>query len=259
MRSDLSISDYSRQIWNEKAQMGFLSVATARSFTKTKALLEGLTLNAPLILLDGAVIMTPDFEIIAMHTLDKQVGDVVVESGLRYGIDPFVIGMQKGAKMESFLYPRRLNSHQKEVLKGYRDDPRLQFNPVNRTMEKNLKIVYFGDERVLRPLSEELKSDFADEIEVKLSPEKYGGGYFLTILHPRGDKAHALEVVADFIGSDFSDMTVFGDSLNDLGMFAKAGRAVAVANALEAVKSAADIVLEHTNDEDGVAKYLEKV
>jgi hydroxymethylpyrimidine pyrophosphatase-like HAD family hydrolase len=203
--------------------------------------------------------MGPDFEIINMHTLDKDIGDAVVETGSDFGIDPFVIGIRKGAKAESFLYPRRLNEYQKSVLKGYRDDPRLQFNPTNRTMEKNLKIVYFEEGTILKPLAERLKKDFGDAIEVKLSPEKYGGGYFLTILHPQGDKAHALEEVAAFTGSDLSDMTVFGDSINDLGMFAKAGRAVAVANALDEVKSAADIVLEHTNDEDGVAQYLERI
>jgi Cof subfamily protein (haloacid dehalogenase superfamily) len=236
-----------------------MGVATARSFTKTKALLKGLRLNAPLILLDGAVIMRPDFEIISMHTLDKDVGDAVVETGLDFEIDPFVIGMQKGAKAETFLYPNRLNAFQKAVIEEYRDDPRLQLNPTNRTMEQNLKIVYFGEESMLQPLSEKLKRDFGGAIEVKLSPEKYGGGYFLTISHPRGDKAYALEEVAEFTGSDLSDTTVFGDSINDLGMFAKAGRAVAVANALDEVKSAADIVLEHTNDEDGVAQYLERI
>ncbi len=211
-----------------------------------------------MILLDGAVIMTPDFKIVSMRTLDKETGDAVVETGLRFGVDPFIIGMQEGAKAESFLYPRRLNAHQKEVLKGYRDDPRLQFNPNNKTMAQNLKIVYFGEESQLRPLSQTLRKAFGNSVEVKLSPEKYGGGYFLTILHPLGDKAHALEEVVAAVGGDYHDITVFGDSLNDLGMFERAGRAVAVANALEPVKEAADVVLPHTNDEDAVAKYLQK-
>jgi len=40
-------------------------------------------------------------------------------------------------------------------------------------------------------------------------------------------------------------------------MFELASTAVAVANAQEGVKSQADVILSHTNDEDAVAKYLE--
>ncbi len=78
----------------------------------------------------------------------------------------------------------------------------------------------------------------------------------MTVLHPHGDKAHALETIADHLGRELRDFTVFGDSINDLGMFDKAGTAVAVKNALDEVKANADIVLPHTNDEDAVAKYL---
>ncbi len=256
MRSDLSISAYSREIWNHTARSAILTVATARSLTKSKELLRGLHIKAPMILMDGAMVVTPDYQAIALHTLDKEVGDAVVERGLAYGIDPFVIGIEGTHLQEAFLYPRRLNDHQKEVLRGYRDDPRLQFNPQNKTMPRNLKIVYFGESAQLTPLAEELQTTFGEAIEVKLSPEKYGGGYFLTILHPKGDKAHALEDVAAYSGCDTAKITVFGDSLNDLGMFEKAGTAVAVANALDTVKARADIVLEHTNDEDAVARYL---
>jgi hydroxymethylpyrimidine pyrophosphatase-like HAD family hydrolase len=123
-------------------------------------------------------------------------------------------------------------------------------------MEQNLKVVYFGYEDQLRPLYEEIKRTFGKEVEAKLSPEKYGGGWFLTLLHPEGDKAHALQKVAEYLGRDTEEMTVFGDSVNDIGMFKLAGTSVAVSNALDEVKEVADIILPHSNDEDAVAKYL---
>jgi len=127
-----------------------------------------------------------------------------------------------------------------------------------RAMEMNLKLVYFADKKTLQPLTEHLRQTFGTELEYKLSPEKYSDGWFLTILHPEGDKAHALQSVADYLDRDTCDFTVFGDSVNDLGMFEKAGTAVAVKNALDEVKKRADIILPHTNDEDAVAKYLAK-
>ncbi|MEJ2414766.1 MAG: HAD hydrolase family protein, partial [Sulfurimonas sp.] len=52
---------------------------------------------------------------------------------------------------------------------------------------------------------------------------------------------------------------VFGDNLNDIGMFNLANISVAVANAHNDVKQMAKVVLPHTNDEDGVAQYLERL
>ncbi|QOR61005.1 HAD hydrolase family protein [Sulfurovum sp. ST-21] len=256
LRSDLSLSPFSIETWNQKARDALMGVATARSFSKSKELLEKLHINAPMILLDGSIIVTPQRELIDMKTLGKEMGDAIVEVGLQYDIDPFIIGVKDNDLNEAFLYPRKLNDYQKEVLKGYKDDPRMQFNPDNRTMEKNLKIVYFGYEDQLSPLYEAIKHTFGKEIEAKLSPEKYGGGWFLTLLHPEGDKSHALSKVIDYLGQDPSDVTVFGDSVNDVGMFKLAGTSVAVSNALDEVKALADVVLPHSNDEDGVAKYL---
>ncbi len=234
-----------------------MGIATARSYTKTRELLKPLRLTMPLILLDGAMIVDDAGKIVTIKAIDKMLGDAIVDIGTQHGIDPFIIALSDRAPQEHFLYPRRLNAHQKEVLKGYRNDPRMQFNPENRTMEQNLKIVYFGEETLLRALHNEIKQQLGDAVEAKLSPEKYGGGWFLTLLHPEGDKAHALSSVAELLGAEPRTMTVFGDSINDIGMFRLAGTAVAVANALEEVKKEADIVLPHTNDEDAVARYLD--
>ena len=259
LRTDQSISDFSTQVWNNKSKDAILSVATARSYSKTHDFLEKLHLHAPMILLDGTMIVSPDKKLIDLKTINKALGDAIVEVGLEFDIDPFIIGLKDMQLNEAFLYPRKLNEHQKFVLKGYKNDPRMQFNPQNRTMEMNLKIVYFGDYETLKPLTVKLKKTFEDAIECKLSPEKYSDGYFLTILHHEGDKAHALHKVMDYLGRDPADVTVFGDSVNDIGMFKLAGTSVAVSNALNEVKAVADVVLEHSNDEDGVAKYLEGI
>lgn len=256
LRTDQSVSDFSAKVWNEKVQKSILSVATARSFQKSHDFLDKLHLDAPMILLDGTMIVSPEKKLIDLKTINKALGDAVVEVGLEFDIDPFIIGLKDMNLNETFLYPRKLNEHQKFVLKGYKNDPRMQFNPQNKTMDMNLKIVYFGDKETLEPLTLKLKEIFKDTIECKLSPEKYSDGWFLTILHPEGDKAHALQKVADYINRDTHEMTVFGDSINDIGMFKLAGTSVAVANALDEVKEVADIILPHSNDEDAVAKYL---
>jgi Cof subfamily protein (haloacid dehalogenase superfamily) len=259
LRTDQSVSDFSTKIWNEKAKKAILSVATARSFQKTHDFLNKLHLTAPIILLDGTMIVSPDKTLIDVKTLSKALGDAIIDEGAKYSIYPFVIALKDMDLNEAFLFPSTLNTHQHGVLENYRNDPRMLECKEIRAMDMNLKLVYFGSRETLTPLAKHLKQTFGAELEYKLSPEKYSDGWFLTILHPEGDKAHALQKVMDHLGRETSDVTVFGDSVNDIGMFKLAGTSVAVSNALDEVKEVADIVLPHSNDEDAVAKYLASV
>ena len=82
---------------------------------------------------------------------------------------------------------------------------------------------------------------------------------YVEICPPHVDKGTGLAVVAEAVGVDPSDVLVFGDMPNDLPMFAWAGwSTVAVANAHPAVLAAADEVTL-SNDEDGVAVYLDRL
>ncbi|GGN89788.1 hydrolase [Actinoplanes lobatus] len=82
---------------------------------------------------------------------------------------------------------------------------------------------------------------------------------YVEICPPSVDKGTGLSVVAESIGVDPSDVLVFGDMPNDLPMFAWAGWGrVAVANAHPSLLAVADDVTL-TNDEDGVAHYLDRL
>ena len=257
LRTDQSISDFSTKIWNEKSKDSILSVATARSFQKSHDFLEKLHLDAPMILLDGSMIVSAGKKLIDIKTVNKELGDAIIDEGSKYGIYPFVIALKEIKTLEeAFLFPTTLNTHQHGVLENYRNDPRMVECKEIRAMELNLKLVYFGEYNTLLPMTRNFESIFGKELEYKLSPEKYSDGWFLTILHPEGDKAHALQKVMNYLERDLRDVTVFGDSVNDIGMFKLAGTSVAVSNALDEVKAVADVVLPYSNDEDGVAQYL---
>lgn len=72
------------------------------------------------------------------------------------------------------------------------------------------------------------------------------------------DKENALKVLEEHLGIDLSDVIAFGDDINDLGMLKLSGIAVAVSNAIDEIKAAADYIT-YSNDCDGVAKFLEKM
>ncbi|MFA6192781.1 MAG: HAD-IIB family hydrolase [Sulfurimonas sp.] len=259
LRNDLSLSDYTKTIWNAKADSALLSVATARTYKKTAEFLKGIHVNTPMILLDGALIATMEGKIIETKFITQEVADIIIEEGRKFGIYPFVLALADQNLNEAFLYSSILNEYQKSVLTRYSRDDNLQECQNLRAMRDNFKIVYMGEEQLLRNLEKHLKQIFGDALKFILAPEAYVGCWFLTVLHKNADKSHGILSVSEQSNFELSNLTVFGDNFNDLGMFELANTAVAVANAQEEVKKFADIVLPYTNDEDGVAKYLEGV
>ena len=259
LRTDLSVSDFTKEIWNDMAVDSIVSIATARTYKKTTQFLKNIHVNAPMILLDGALIATIDKKIIDTKFIDKETGDVIISEGAKFGIYPFILSLADKNLSEAFSYATTLNAYQIEILKNYKnDDHHHQYREL-RAMEDNFKIVYFGDEELLRKLALHLKGIFGHSLKYILAPEAYAGCYFLTVLHRDADKSHGIRSVSEYIDFDLKKLTVFGDNFNDIGMFELAGTSVAVANAQEDVKKLAKIVLPHTNDEDGVAKYLKSL
>jgi len=252
LRSDLNVSEFSKNVWNDFKYP--ITIATARSYTGSVNLLKGLKLNYPLIVLDGAMITSNNGKVIKINALDKKITDEIIDFVYKnFEEYPLIVGFDKIGD-EKFLYPLKLNKYQKELLENYKNDSRILNIKNLKALKYNLKIVYLGKEILLKKIEKNLKENF--EIETKLSKDPYMDCFFLTILHPLADKAHGLKILEDIIGIDKKDVVVFGDSLNDLGMFEYAGTSIAVKNALDIVKSKADMILPHTNDEDGVAKYL---
>lgn len=75
-------------------------------------------------------------------------------------------------------------------------------------------------------------------------------------INPKGvSKASGLREVCRLLGISMENVIAMGDSLNDLRMIREAGLGVAMGNAQEEVKRAADVVTV-TNEEDGVARII---
>lgn len=72
------------------------------------------------------------------------------------------------------------------------------------------------------------------------------------------DKSTAIDKVISYYGYDITETMAFGDGGNDITMLRHAGIGVAMGNAADDVKAAADIVTTSV-DEDGVANILLKL
>lgn len=107
--------------------------------------------------------------------------------------------------------------------------------------------------------------DVAPQLEKEMAA-KYEGvlsiyrsePFFIEAMPLGVDKAASLERLFSKIGVDRADTIACGDGFNDISMIKYAGVGVAMANAQEAVKEAADMVTKGTNDEDGLLEVIDK-
>ena len=75
------------------------------------------------------------------------------------------------------------------------------------------------------------------------------------VMHSDATKMNAIQFIAQRESIALSQIVAFGDDYNDVEMIARCGVGVAVENAIDQAKCAADAVCD-SNDRDGVARWL---
>lgn len=115
------------------------------------------------------------------------------------------------------------------------------------------KMVIPGDPALLKPLEVLLKTFIGDRVTIFTSKP-----YFLEILPPATGKGEALAMVAQMLGIDRNQVMAIGDSMNDESMIRWAGYGVAMLNGDPRIKAIAKAVTGRTNEEDGVADFVEQ-
>ena len=114
------------------------------------------------------------------------------------------------------------------------------------------KILTAGDPEYMRAHFEEMQAPFVERLSCMFTAD-----FYFEYTAKDVNKATAIESACSKLGITRDEMIAFGDAENDLPMLEYAGLGVAMANAVEAVKAAADeITLD--NNSDGIAASLQK-
>lgn len=114
------------------------------------------------------------------------------------------------------------------------------------------KAVVAIDEDYLDEQIKKIPSEFYDKYEVIKTRSN------LLEFMPKGiTKAYGISLLAKDLAIEQEEIMTIGDEENDLPMIEYAGLGVAMENAVPRVKELADVITD-TNDNDGVAKAVEK-
>src|SRR5699024_1472360 len=112
----------------------------------------------------------------------------------------------------------------------------IDFEQVDQTIKVE-KAMFVEEPEVLDKIIERFPDDFYDQYNLVQSAP-----FFLEILHQEADKGHALLEMADYFGIKAEEVVAIGDGGNDIGMIKAAGLGIAMGNAMEEVKEAADLI-----------------
>ena len=115
-----------------------------------------------------------------------------------------------------------------------------------------VKMLIPGEPELLQKLQARLKADFGSRASVFISKP-----YFLEILPPDCGKGQAISYLAKHLELKGGTMG-FGDSMNDETMIRLCTYGVAMKNGLDEIKEIADFVTAKTNDEDGIADFIQR-
>ena len=114
------------------------------------------------------------------------------------------------------------------------------------------KCLLTGEPEHMAEVEQKMKDRFGNFLNIFRSEP-----FFVEVMPQNIDKAYSLGKLLKHLDLERSQMIACGDGFNDLSMIKYAGLGVAMANAQEVVKQAADYITL-SNDEDGVAKVIDK-
>ena len=144
---------------------------------------------------------------------------------------------------------------------GYKVDYECQNNRMACSEVENLAdFLDFAPIKILvSMLPEELpaiQKQIADFLPEELTVVQTAA-FYLEVIPKRINKGQGIRDICAAMGISTEEVMAFGDAANDIPMLRAAGMGVAMGNAAEAVKAAADYVTL-SNNEDGIAAVLQK-
>ena len=254
---DKSLSQENKQVLTRAAKQGIQVVlSTGRPATAITETVEQLPFVRYVVLSNGAVVkdLTTD-QTIAEYMMSTQEALRLYDYAKEHQV--MVDFFTEGDRIVSAEWKKALDNM--EITQGTRqmllancrevENPRAYLEKLPGVEKMNLR---FTNEEARNALYGKVEKEFpglniCSSLNTNIEANKKGVS-----------KALGLEALSKHLGLEMKSIMAFGDSCNDLEMLQQAGIGVAMGNAEEETKKAADRVTK-TNTEDGVAYMIKEV
>lgn len=225
LTSDEEVSSYTETVIKQALDKNVhIVLSTGRTLATSYPFAQALNLRSYIITCNGGEIWTMQKKLVEQHLMDAKLVENMWFLGEQQDVSMWMVST---------------------------DDIYRNSRPDDFYIHKWLKFgCYTPDNRTLDYMVEELS--YLENVELSNSmPNNLE-------VNPRGvHKANGLKRVCKELGITMDNVMAAGDSLNDMKMIQEARIGVAMGNAQEAIKKAADVITG-TNDAHGVAEAIER-
>ena len=230
------------------------SFATARSIYSVKPKMSSVNISVPCILMNGVNIYDLKNDcFINSEFIAPAASAEILKAFERNGKHCFMYRIDNG--ILTCYYSELTTNVMKsfaEVRKYEYKKPFVQCNLADYADEYTMYFTSTGSYDELLPVK--LETERIGGIDNAFYLDVYNDAWYLEIFSHRASKSNGIKFLRERYG--FERVVAFGDNLNDLPMFEHADLKIAVGNARDEVRAAADIVIDD-NKNNGVALWLE--
>jgi HAD superfamily hydrolase (TIGR01484 family) len=229
-------------------------VATGRTLHGARAILEGHYFPLPQAYKNGVMIWHPQQQRFSSSTtLTAAELENVVQACLQQGLTPFVFTLEEVEEITVY-HPVLRTEADLELVRvldfdGHVSIRALDELPADATVTH---INAIGPVNAIQAVAHSVE-DEPHLVAYSGLAREGAEWHWLDVHHSDASKGGAIKTLKELLGLE--RVICFGDSDNDLSMFAAADEAYAPANANAAIKSAATAVIGH-HDEEGIARFL---
>lgn len=246
------ISDRTKKTIKKVKNLGHkVMIATGRPYRASKFYYQELQLDTPIVNFNGAYVHHPldpswgyDHSPMDLSTAQKIIKtceqDFHIHNVLAEVIDEVYVHVYDEAIMEIVSI----------------GNPITQTGDLSKSLSKDpTSLLIHPNENHAHIIREHLSNEFGHLIDHR----KWGAPWHVIEIVKAGlNKAEGIKKVADYYDIPKEHIIAFGDEDNDFEMIEFAGHGIAMNNAIDELKSRANDITK-TNEEDGVAVYLENM
>ncbi|UOE55426.1 HAD family hydrolase [Bacillus sp. CMF12] len=244
-------------------------IATGRSYFEASFVLDEAGISCPIICANGAEVRAADGKVVSSNPLDKDLAKkaayILVQNNVYFEVytnqGTYTIDEDRGVSIIVDIF-----------LSG---NPEADIDEVTKAAEERFtkglvrkvnsydELFNSDEHQIYKLLAFSFEPDFLvsakeDLLKLEGMAVSSSGDENLELTSVNAQKGIALEAFVKEKGISLLETMAIGDNYNDLSMFKRAGRSVAMGNADDIIKAQCDAVTS-ANEESGVAKAIWEV
>ncbi len=235
------------------------TVATGRNLNSVSRVLQDLRLELPVVTLNGACVSDlQQGRHLDLISIQSDVAKAVVQMAKDMDVDLCVTASVEGE--DKLYYPKKLQERMGRYIAELRSlkDRRLTEGqgPEQGCRGVVLGLTAIGELQSLKNFIAMGLCDFQDKLNLNLLHNRdYPGEYWLMCQDLRATKAEGINKLRQRCGLEACPLVVFGDSQNDLSMFAASAWSIAASGATQEIRRQADGIA--LSGPEGVMEQIE--